>query len=271
MSTSASAFVGSVPENYDRHLGPNIFVDYGERLASRVAQLAPKNVLELAAGTGIVSRKLRDRLPARAALTVTDLNEPMLEIAKAKFTEGEAVSFQAANALDLPFEDGAFDAIACQFGVMFFPDKPGSFREAARVLRPGGHYVLNTWGPQEANPFSAITQSLAERFFPEDPPGFYKVPFSYPGPEAVFADFQAAGWTEISHETLRIEKPIADLDGFARGIVYGNPFAEEIRARGGTDPDEMARAVADAFRERFGATDPVMPLEANMYVARKQA
>lgn len=270
MNTSASAFVGSIPENYDRHLGPNIFEDYGEKLASRVAQLAPRNVLELAAGTGIVSRKLRDCLPERAGLTVTDLNEPMLAIARAKFRAGEAVAFQPADAQDLPFEDGAFDALVCQFGVMFFPDKPGSYREAARVLRPGGHYVLNTWGPQDANPFSAIVQSLAERLFPEDPPGFYKVPFSYPGPEAVFADFQAAGWSEISHETIRIEKPIADLAGFARGLVYGNPFCEEIRARG-VDPDEVVETIAAAYRERFGATDPVMPLEANMYVARTQA
>ena len=126
MSTSSSGFVGDIPSHYDGGLGPNIFHDYGDRLAALCSGADVQNVLELAAGTGIVSRKLRDQLPADASLLVTDLNAPMLDVAKGKFSSGENVQFQVANAMELPFEDEAFDLMACQFGVMFFPDKARS-------------------------------------------------------------------------------------------------------------------------------------------------
>jgi len=138
MPTNSSSFVGDIPGHYDNGLGPNIFVDYADRLANLCCDGDVTNVIELAAGAGIVSRILRDKLPVDAHLLVTDLNPPMLEVAKGKFSEGENVEFGVANAMDLPFDDEVFDLMVCQFGVMFFPDKPASYREAARVRKPGG-------------------------------------------------------------------------------------------------------------------------------------
>ena len=140
-----SDFVSSIPEHYDRNLGPIIFTDYAADIARRAAAGKPAKVLETAAGTGIVTRALRDHLPAGTRLTATDLNEPMLDVARTKFRAGEQVEFQPADALALPFADGSFDTVVCQFGVMFFPDKDQSYREVYRVLTPGGRYLFNIW------------------------------------------------------------------------------------------------------------------------------
>ena len=123
MAEDFSAFTGSIPEYYERGLGPHIFVDYAADIAARAAALAPRRVLEMAAGTGIVTRRLRDMLPGDTHLTATDLNEPMLAVAAVKFAAGEQVEFQSADACDLPFGDGTFDCLVCQFGVMVFPDR----------------------------------------------------------------------------------------------------------------------------------------------------
>ncbi len=144
MSDDAN-FIGDIPEHYDRGLGPIIFVDYAADLARRAAACVPARVLETAAGTGIVTRQLRDLLPVGVRLTATDLNPPMLEVARAKFQPDEDVDFRHADAAALPFADDSFDAVVCQFGVMFFPDKDRSYREIHRVLAPGGRYLFNVW------------------------------------------------------------------------------------------------------------------------------
>src|SRR5262245_19258317 len=149
-TTAATAFVGDIPRYYDGDLGPILFEDYAHDIAARAAGKAPANVLELAAGTGIVSRKLRDTLPASAQLTVTDLNAAMLEIAKAKFRQGENVAFATADAAALAHANASFDLAVCQFGYMFLPDKQAGFREAHRVLKDGGRLLFNVWAPMEA-------------------------------------------------------------------------------------------------------------------------
>jgi len=270
MNDTASKFVGSIPENYDRGLGPNIFHDYAKDLARRAGATGAGSVLELAAGTGIVSRKLRNALDPGARLVVTDLNPPMLEVARAKFRDDEMVEFVPADALALPFGDAEFDLMVCQFGVMFFPDKVAAFREAARVLRPGGRYVFNTWGTMAANPVSEVAHEVTARFFPDDPPGFYQVPFSYADPEAVKADLRVAGWLEVGHETIPLRRTVTDVAGFARGLVFGNPLIEEIQQRGGVDPGAVMAAIGEALEARFGPEPMTMPLEATVFTCRAQ-
>lgn len=265
MNQNDSQFIGSIPENYDNGLGPYIFRDYGDDLAARAAASGATDILETAAGTGIVSRKLRDALPPHAALVVTELNPPMLAVASGKFRKEENVTFQPADALDLPFDDNAFDLVVCQFGVMFFPDKQKAYREVLRVLRPGGTYLFNAWGNFAANPFAEITHEVAGGFFPDDPPQFYKVPFSYSDTKAVEADMKTAGFLEVSSETIGIEKVVTDLARFARGIVYGNPLIGEIESRDGVEADEVMQAILAALTERFGQDPSSMPLLATVY------
>ncbi|WP_170475895.1 class I SAM-dependent methyltransferase [Ruegeria arenilitoris] len=269
MSTNASGFIGDIPNHYDKGLGPNIFEDYANHLVEACCNETVLSAIELAAGTGIVSRKLRDSLSNECSLVVTDLNGPMLDVAKAKFGAGESVKFLVANAMDLPVESASFDLVVCQFGVMFFPDKVASFREALRVVKPGGRYVFNVWSPMEENPFSKMANDVAASFFPDDPPGFYTVPFHYGDPKVVLADLTNAGWPEVEYETIRLEKLIKDPESFAQALVFGNPLIDEIKERGRVSPEEVAKKMLASIHRSFGATDMKMPLSATTFVCHK--
>ncbi|MBT4040530.1 MAG: class I SAM-dependent methyltransferase, partial [Rhodospirillales bacterium] len=211
------------------------------------------------------TRRLRDALPPATNLTATDLNEPMLGIAESKFSEGENVSFKVANAMELPFDDSSFDLIVCQFGVMFFPDMQASFREAGRALRSGGRYLFNVWGSISENPFAQIGHEVAARFFPEDPPGFYKVPFGFSDQSAIVADIGAAGLRDATYEIVEINKEVTDWSLLAHGMVFGNPLIDEINERGGASAEEIEQAILMGLRERFGPEPSTMPLLASVY------
>jgi ubiquinone/menaquinone biosynthesis C-methylase UbiE len=246
-----------------------VFVDYAADIARRAAACSPARVLETAAGTGIVTRQLRDLLPAGVRLTATDLNSPMLEIARAKFRPDEQVDFRPADATTLPFPDGIFDAVVCQFGVMFFPEKDKSYREIHRVLASGGHYLFNVWDAHRYNPFGRIAHEVAGSFFPADPPQFYRVPFSYHQIDPIKESLIDAGFTDINVAVLRLEKEVPDAALFARGLVYGNPLIDQIRARGGVDPDRVVDALAQALRVEFGSDPSRMPLQAIIFSATR--
>ncbi|HEV7718977.1 MAG TPA: class I SAM-dependent methyltransferase [Arsenicitalea sp.] len=268
MISDAARFTGSIPEHYDRGLGPMIFVDYATEMARRVVAHAPKRVLETAAGTGIVTRALRDALPSTVGLTATDLNPPMLEIARTKSGSGEPVEFLAADAMALPFADGSFDAVVCQFGVMFFPDKPKSYAEVFRVLEPGGHYLFSVWDEHRFNPFGRIVHDVAARFFPADPPQFYTVPFSSHRIDPVKQALLDVGFAGITISVVTLQKQVPDAAAFARGLVFGNPLRDQILARGG-DPEQVVEAVLRELHREFGADPGSMPLQAIMFSAQR--
>ena len=258
MSTQASEFVGSIPEFYDSSLGPRIFFDYADDLANRVASLKPRSVLELAAGTGIVTRRLRDALPDHCHLLASDLNTPMLEIAQKKFDPEESVLFQTVDATKLEFNDELFDTVTCQFGVMFFPDKERSYAEVFRVLKPGGHYVFNVWGSWEKNPYAELVHEVIAEFFPDDPPSFYRVPFGYHDVDVIRESVSASGFNQVEIEHVAIISAIPSAENFAQGIVFGNPVFDEIIDRDG-DPEEVRNAVTRAIENTLGDS---MPLQA---------
>ena len=271
MSNDAASFVGGIPQHYDQGLGPMIFVDYATDIAQRVATGNPARVLETAAGTGIVTRKLRDALPTGARLTATDLNPPMLDIARAKFRAGEQVEFQPADAMALPFADGSFDAVVCQFGVMFFPDKAKSCSEVLRVLAPGGRYVFSVWDSHRYNPFGRLAHQVAGSFFPSDPPQFYRVPFSCHQIDPIKESLIEAGFTGINAAVVSLDKEVPDAAGFARAAVYGNPLIDQIRTRGGVEPELVVGALAREYRREFGADPGRMPLQAIVFSATKRS
>lgn len=161
MSTTDKLFSGSIPEIYDRAMVPLIFEPYARDLAERVSKLGPQSVLEVAAGTGVVTRALAAKLPAQARIVVTDLNQPMLDHARTRMVDDPRITWQQADAQALPFEDAQFDAVACQFGAMFFPDRVGAYGQVRRVMRLGGHFLFNVWGAIEENEFAdEVTRAL---------------------------------------------------------------------------------------------------------------
>jgi SAM-dependent methyltransferase len=269
MSGHLADFSGDIPLNYDRGLGPILFAGYAEDMANRVASGgAGSRVLETAAGSGIVTRALRDALPADAHLTATDLNPGMLAVAREKIRADEAVAFQQADATALPFPDGSFDTMICQFGLMFFPDKDQGHREAHRVLTAGGRYLFSVWDAHRHNAFGRITHEVVGSFFPVDPPRFYEVPFSYHLIDPIKESLLAAGFGRIDVSVVRRGPVVVDFAAFAGGCVFGNPVFDQIRQRG-AKPSEVHGAVADAMREEFGVEPAVVPLQAIMFEVRK--
>ena len=202
MSEIDKVFTGSIPENYDSYLVPLIFQDFAEDLAKRVASLSPKTVLETAAGSGVVTRALTAKLPPDARYIVTDLNQPMLDYAATRQTSDKRIIWRKADAQALPFADAAFDVICCQFGVMFFPNRELGYREARRVLQPGGRFLFNVWDRIEENVFADdVTKALAE-VFPNDPPRFLaRTPHGYNDTALIRSELEKAGFSSIAIET----------------------------------------------------------------------
>jgi SAM-dependent methyltransferase len=267
MTNNAAGFTGDIPRHYDEGLGPLLFVEYADDIARRVAAYAPKRVLETAAGTGIVTRRLYEVLP-QAEILATDLNEPMLQWAAKKFrpTDGR-IALRPADATALPFADNLCEAIVCQFGVMFYPDKDKSYREAYRVLAPGGHYIFSVWDAHRYNPFGRIAHELAASFFPVDPPQFYNVPFGYHAIDPIKESLIAAGFSDLKIAVVKKEQKLNDATARARGMILGNPIVDQIKTRGGVDPGAVV-AAAKAALEREFATKPI-PLQAIVFDARK--
>lgn len=266
---SDASFVGDIPANYEQCLGPIIFEDFAAETALRVARLSPVRVLETAAGTGIVTRELRKRLPATSELTATDLNEPMLAVARAKFGPTDKVTFQTVDAADLHFAANTFDAVVCQFGIMFYPDRDKSYREALRVLAPGGRYVFSVWDSHQHNSFGRIAHEVATRLFPADPPPFYLAPFSCHQIDPIKEALLANGFTNVDIAVVSAAKAVSDPSSFARGLVFGNPMADQIRARGG-DPAPLVAELAGALAREIASSGGRLGLQMIVFSARKR-
>lgn len=251
MSVTDKSFIGSIPELYDRLMVPLIFEPYARDLAARAATLAPRSVLEVAAGTGVVTRALAAQLPDDTKLVATDLNQPMLDQARKKLAKASHIVFRQADAQALPFEDAQFDVVLCQFGAMFFPDRPKAYREAKRVLKPGGAYLFNVWDRIEDNEFAdEVTRSLAT-LFPADPPRFMaRTPHGYHDPAAIRADLRAAAFENVSITPLDAVSAAPSPDEVAQALCEGTPLRGEIEARGSLA--EATRHAAEALAKRFG-------------------
>ena len=269
-SGSDTLFVGSIPELYDRLFVPLIFQPYADDLARRVAALAPSRVLETAAGTGVVTRAMALALPAHVELVATDLNPPMLDRAAAVGTS-RPVHWQQADAMQLPFGDACFDAVVCQFGVMFFPDKVHAFSQARRVLRPGGVLLFNVWDRIEDNELADIVTATLAKVFPADPPRFLaRTPHGWFDQAAIVRDLAGAGFGEpprIETVTERSRAPSA----LAAAMAYcqGTPLRTEIEARQCATLAQATTACEAAIVKRFGSGTIDAKIQAHVVSVRR--
>ena len=268
MDNKNAQFAGTIPAAYDRYLGPVLFQPYAEDLAARLNVNANGSVLELACGTGILTRILRDHLPATARLVATDLNEPMIRNAAEKFRQGEAIEWQEADAASLPFDDESFDAVVCQFGIMFLPDKALGAREARRVLKPGGVFLFNVWDSMEHNHLGRIAHETITSFFEKDPPTFYQVPFGYHNHAEIKRVLEEAGFHSVLLDVVSKVGDATRPEDAAQGLVHGNPVAVAITERDPSLLPVITNAVAGALKRQFGETSIRAPMRAIVAEAR---
>ena len=253
MAEADRVFSGSIPEFYERYLVPLIFEPYARDLAARVAAAKPQRILEIAAGTGVVTRAVASKLSATAHIVATDLNAPMLEHARTRIGQDGRIEWKVADAQQLPFDDASFDAVVCQFGVMFFPDKVQAFKEARRVLRPDGHYYFSVWDKISDNEFADIvTQTLAE-MFPTDPPRFLaRTPHGHYEIERLREQLRTAGFSDVSAEAVEARSKAPSAREPAVAYVQGTPLRNEVEARDPARLEEATARSAEAIAKQFG-------------------
>lgn len=252
-----------MPAAYERYLVPVVFRPFADDLAARAAALRPRRVLELAAGTGVLTARLLDAVPS-AEVTATDLNEAMVSLGS---TRAPGAEWRQADAQRLPFPDGGFDLLVCQFGVMFFPDRVAAFAEVRRVLGPGGRFLFNTWGPFETHGFEVALQAGLERAFPVDPPRFFqRVPHGYADPATVAADLTAAGFTVEAEQELTLQGRAPSTADLATGYLTGTPVRAAVEDR--TDDTAAVRStVVEEMTARLGPGPVTAPMTAYVFRA----
>ena len=250
---SDNVFTRSIPELYEKYLVPLIFQPYAADLVDRVAARSPTRVLEIAAGTGVVTRTLASVLPERVSIVATDLNQPMLDLASQVGTK-RPVEWRQADAMHLPFDDGVFDAVVCQFGVMFFPEKSKAFSEARRVLGSGGAFIFNVWDRIEENAFAHAVTTALEALFPEDPPRFLaRTPHGYHDLATIERDLKRGGFVappRIGTVAARSQATSPRVPAIA--YCQGTPLRNEIEARDESRLGEATDIAAHAIAQRFG-------------------
>ncbi len=253
MADSDKVFEGSMPELYDTYLVPLIFEAYASDLADRVIAHQPKSVLEIAAGSGVVTRALASLLATDAHYTVTDLNQPMLDHAANMQGQDDRITWRQADALSLPFDDASFDTVVCQFGVMFFPDRIAGYAEASRVLKPGGDFLFNVWDRLEANEFPYMVETAAAELFPDDPPLFLsRTPYGYYDLEIVRDELGKAGFSQVSITTLDETSTAPSARDAAVAFCEGTPLRNEIEARDASLLGQVTEGATKAIAARFG-------------------
>jgi ubiquinone/menaquinone biosynthesis C-methylase UbiE len=246
-------FAGSIPKLYDTYLVPLIFEPYAEDLAKRLGSRSLSGILELAAGTGAVTRRLASVLAADVSIVASDLNQAMLDHASTVGT-ARPVEWRQADAMQLPFDDASFDAVVCQFGAMFFPDKPKAFAEARRVLKPGGVFVLNVWDRIENNEIADVVTEALARVFPDDPSRFMaRTPHGCHDRQSIERDLASGGFRESPlFETVAARSRAASARIAAIAYCQGTPLRNEIEARDACRLIEATDAAEEAIAARFG-------------------
>lgn len=269
MTDETSLFTGDFPENYDKYLGPLLFEPYAIDMINRINTINAESVLEIACGTGRVTRHLINHFPDNVSITASDISIEMLEIAKRNVSPKNNLEFLVADAHELPFESNSFDLIICQFGAMFFQDKQKAFSEFYRVLRNGGILIFSTWDKLENNPVINTAHSIVDNFFNYDPPAFYKIPFSMHDENEhmslmLNADFQNTEVMKVKKEFLS-----KSSDDVIKGFLSGNPILNEIREIDPDAPDKIKIHLEKEISLRFGSKPVVSELNAIVCKAEK--
>jgi len=267
MNKNHAVFDSQMAKNYEQYLVPFIFEDYAQDIAQRVSVHQPKHVLETAAGTGVVTRHLHQLLNEETMLTVTDLNPDMLDIATSKFESSNRITFEPADALDLPHDNDSFDVVVCQFGIMFFPDKLAGMKETARVLKPKGKFVFSVWDALEKNLHVHTIVTKLMEFFPDNPPDFMNTPFGYHQVDEIRTELQNAGFGKINVSVLPKDSVAPTTQDAVQGMLYSSPLALEIEELMKGSTFDLNAELAKALAKNHGDNPTRAPLQAIAFEA----
>ena len=266
MTTTQSEFSGSIPDHYHRYLVPLIFDEYAQDLATRASTPPAGSVLEMACGTGVLTRHLRASFSPDVRVVATDINPAMLAHAESALDGTDDIEYRSADGTALPFDENEFDALFCQFGVMFYPDRELGYREAARVLKPGGAFVFNVWDSLAHNDIARWVHETVVALHPDDPPAFLSLPFGYHDIAEIEGQLRGAGFGDIEATVLARESRSPSVRDVALGILSGSPLATQLEERG------IAAAAIEAVEallvERFGDGPVVASMQSIAFVAR---
>ena len=268
MTRTDNAYAGVTPHNYHEGLGPLFFEPYARDIAGRLTLSAGARVLEIAAGTGIVTRQLLARLPADGRLVATDIGEPMLAVLRASVPPDGRFTSQVADACALPFDAAEFDAVVCQFGLMFFPDKIAALAHMKRVAKPGCPVLVSVWGSLDENPIGAIAHDVIPSFFPDDPPPFYKIPWGLHDEAAVRQLFNGAGFTDVGCDTIDVLGESVSAQLAARGLVSGSPAVAQIEQRDASTIPAITDEIAARLTAAGGSAPMRLPMRARVFTAQ---
>ena len=264
---SNNEFSGRVPEVYDRYLVPLIFEDYAIDLAGRLKLKAGETLLETAAGTGVLTRQLLKPVSSGTQIVSTDFSPAMLAVAQAKLPPADNLYYQEANGVDLPFDEQSFDAVVCQYGVMFFPDIEQGYREAHRVLKDGGEFLFNVWDTLERNDIPRIVHEAALSLDADSPPDFLKTPWSYNDIDLITAQIKRAGFSKVEVTVLPKESTAPAARDAALALGAGSPLAIQLQERGLSDV--AIDLFTKTLERRFGVGPIAAPMQAIVFRARK--
>ena len=262
----STSFVGTIPERYDRLLGPVFFDPSANDLSARV-DLSALPILELASGTGRLTGPLLRRLPPPHGVFALDLNTTMQLVARRRVTD-RRMRLVTGDAMRLPFADRLFAQVVCQYGIMFFPDKGFAASEVRRVLVPGGVFLFNVWGSLDENPLGEIAHRVINRYFSSDQTDFFQIPFGYYDFEQIRADLARGGFTSVEMTTIDLEGRCESAAHIAQGLVTGSPVSVAITQRARAPHQEIADAIARELEQRFGRGAFNVPMRAHVIRAR---
>jgi ubiquinone/menaquinone biosynthesis C-methylase UbiE len=266
MAENSIQFTAGIAEIYEKYLAPVFFISTSKDLVTHIPG-SPAKILELATGTGQVTRILVERYPD-AKIFATDLNPGMLGVAK-RIVTSENISWDIVNAEEIPYSSDEFDALICQFGIMFFPDKQKALGEAYRVLKPGGTITFNTWDKLESNHICKLADDAVKSVFKVDPPQFYHVPFSMYDTDEMTKMMQSAGFKNIKIENRKIEGFSDSAENAVLAFTEGNPIAEQIKERDESKLPVLKAAMLDAFKKEYGNGSFNIPLSEFIVTAIK--
>ncbi len=268
MDKSNVAFTGTVPEYYDKFFVPIIFEEYAQDLAERISVPEGGKVLEIASGTGVATKQVRDKLAQNIDMIATDLNQSMLDIAKAKFSDEDNIVFQTEDAGKLSFPDAVFDAIYSQFSIMFFPNKLSSLIEARRVLKPGGRYIFNIWDSFKHNHFADTVNETILRLTSEEPIKFFEIPYCYFQIDEIKRLLGEAGFGEIIISVLPKISTAKNAKNVAAGFIHGSPISFQIKDYAGLELVDAVDEVEMAITKKYGSGEIEAKMQAIVFEAK---